>query len=119
MLIITKKMNWKEFFRPDKTKLVTTLLLGIIFILIYFIIMLPGSSCGTMNAMDNKLCIIIGGILFGLPLLFEVLFGFTTIFPNNSILQLIIFFFIEVVYLYILAIVIVAVYNKIKKKKKL
>lgn len=113
-------MNWEGVFKPNKNKILVTLLLGIVFVIIHFVNMFSNVSCSALDAKPNQFCIVnntIANVLFALPLLIDAIFGIGALFPLKPILQLTIFLLIEVLYLYLLAIIIIKIHNKIRKNK--
>jgi hypothetical protein len=102
-------MNWKEFLKPEKRKII----LFFMFILTYFItaIILP-------NFITNAIYLDIVSIFFSivfLPLMFFLIF-FVTTMPSSNYILLIIALISTSLWLYFLCCLICRIYNKAKNK---
>ncbi|MBI1935053.1 hypothetical protein HYS31_01305 [Candidatus Woesearchaeota archaeon] len=124
-------MNWKEFFRLTKVKVILTLILFLLVVLITFsskecaACISPG-QCGVAYCIPGPHFIYVASMLFllifGLPIaIFSILIGDFVNRPFNpmnipgSLLALLVFL-IELLWIYLVACMAYSIYRKLRNK---
>jgi len=103
-------MNWKEFFKATKSKIITTLTLGVVALFLFYQLLLK--SIGASLSIFSRILLIV----FILPL--AILSSLNIPMSGFSEVAFVFFFFIlELVYLYLLSCLIIMIYNKLKRPK--
>lgn len=123
MISVSITMNWKQFLKPDRRKIVLFVLLAILFIfsiMIYLSSIPPGALCTTEEckierARQDLIDILFLLIVSPFLVLDEYLVGYIPEFSNAlNLIAIILSFF----YWYILSCFIVWIYDRFRKKNK-
>ena len=118
--MLSEKMNWKEFLKPDKRKISVIIVLSI-FVFLFFFYFYAESRGLTF---DNRIIValLFSGQLFLVPITFvtsnilfpilESSYGHGTAFSIANIVQRVLI----PIYVYLLSCLIIWIYDKLKKK---
>ena len=102
-------MNWKEFFKPTKIKVIFIVTIGLLTIFSRFSISLIQGG-DVYSALDN-----LPLIIFTTPAFLYARYA-NTDFGPRLVSNPIIYFIITLIYWYFLSCLLVWIYNKVKKK---